>query len=83
MSIPFVPLGPVPSATAGDITGDDMDIDGYTLEGAMRLLLAVNTGKATATSTTFTARAADDSKVRITATTSVDGDRTAVTLDAS
>ena len=67
----------------GGPTGDDLDIDGYTLEEAMRLLLAVNAGKATATRTSATFRAADDSKARVTATTTTDGDRTVITLDAT
>jgi hypothetical protein len=67
----------------GSPTGDDLDIDGYTLEEAMRIMLSAFAGKITATTTSFIARAADDSKARITATTSSDGDRTAVTLDAT
>lgn len=64
-------------------TGDDLDIDGFSLEEAMRLILASLAGKVIASATSFSARAADDSKVRITATATADGDRTAVTLDAS
>ena len=84
MSIPFVALGPAPEGSGGSgPTGDDLDIDGYTLEEAMRLLLAVNTGKLQPTATSAVFRAADDSKNRVTATTTADGSRTAVTLDAS
>ncbi len=82
MSIPFVPLGPVPES-GGGTTGDDLDIDGYTLEEAMRLLLSINGGKVAATTTSAVFRAADDSKVRVTATTDSSGNRTTVAMDAS
>ena len=78
----FGTAGLLADASAAN-TQTNVNADGYDLEESMRLVLAALVGKATATSTTFTARAADDSKARITATTSADGDRTAVTLDAS
>lgn len=60
------------------------DVDGYTLEQTLRLLLAAMAGKVSgAASTTNTIRAADDSKDRITATVDSDGNRTALTLDAT
>lgn len=74
--------GTVPIVKPAVLVGEG-EVDGYTTEEAMRLMLAALTGKVVATSTSFVARAADDSKDRITATTSADGDRTVVTLDAS
>lgn len=60
------------------------DIDGFTLENAMKLSVAALAGKLSgAATTTVTIRAADDSKDRITATVDADGNRTAVTLDAA
>ena len=58
------------------------DVDGYTLEQTLKLCLAALAGKLSgAATTTVTIRAADDSKARITATVTADGDRTALTLD--
>lgn len=72
------------SGGSAEKTGDELDIDGYTLEEAMRLLLAVNTGEISgANTTTNIIRAADDSKPRITATVDSFGNRTALTLDAT
>jgi len=60
------------------------DIDGYTLEDALKLCLAALAGKISGAATaTNTIRAADDSKARITATVDSDGNRTAITLDAT
>jgi hypothetical protein len=60
------------------------DVDGFTLEEAMKLCLAGLAGKlAGAAGVTVTIQAADDSKARITATVDSDGNRTAVTLDAA
>lgn len=64
------------------------DVDGYTVEQTLRLLLAALAGKLAGasgaeTSETITLRAADDSKTRITATCDVHGNRTALTLDAT
>lgn len=60
------------------------DIDGYTLEQTLKLCLAALAGKLSgAATTTVTIRAADDSKNRIVATVDVDGNRSAVTLDAA
>jgi len=73
----------ISNSGVADAVIDAVDADGYDLNESMRLALAALTGKVTATSTTFAARAADDSKDRITATTTIDGDRTVVTLDAS
>lgn len=60
------------------------DIDGYTLEETLKLCLAALAGKLSgANTTTVTIRAADDSKARITATVDSNGNRTAITLDAT
>lgn len=60
------------------------DIDGYTLEQALKLVLASAAAKLSgAATTTVVVRAADDSKDRITATVDASGNRTAVTLDAT
>ena len=77
-----VVLGTVPIVKPAVLVGEG-EVDGYTTEQAMRLMLSALTGKVVATSTSFVARAADDSKDRITATTTADGDRTVVTLDAT
>jgi hypothetical protein len=60
------------------------DIDGYTLEETLKLCLAALAGKLDgAATTTITIRSADDSANRITATVDADGNRSAVTLDAT
>lgn len=60
------------------------DVDGYSLEATLKLCLAALAGKLSgAAGTTVTIRAADDSKARITATVDSDGNRTAITLDAT
>lgn len=60
------------------------DIDGYTVEEAMRVVLAVLAGKASGGGTgTELFRAVDDSKVRVTTTTTTTGNRTTVTVDAT
>lgn len=60
------------------------DIDGYSLEGSLKLIGASTAGKLSgAATTTITIRAMDDSKARITATVDADGNRSAVTLDAT
>lgn len=60
------------------------DIDGYSLEGSLKLIGAATAGKLSgAATTTVTIRAMDDSKARITATVDADGNRSAVTLDAT
>lgn len=60
------------------------DVDGFTVEETLKLVLAACAGKLSgAATTTATIRAADDSKDRITATVDVDGNRSAVTLDAA
>jgi hypothetical protein len=60
------------------------DVDGFTLEEAMKLCLAGLAGKLSgAAGVTVTIQAADDSKARITATVDSDGNRSAVTLDAA
>ena len=60
------------------------DMDGFTLDESLKLILASQTGKASGmATTTATIRAADDSKTRITAVVDADGNRTSVTLDAS
>lgn len=63
---------------------DGVDADGFNLNEALRLALAALAGKAAGgNTTTNTFRAADDSKTRITATVNANGERTAITLDAS
>lgn len=60
------------------------DVDGFSVEETLKLLLAALTGKLSGAATsTNTLRAADDSKDRITATVDADGNRTAITLDAA
>lgn len=61
------------------------DVDGYTLEQALKLILSALAGKVSgaAAGAPIVFRAADDSKDRITATTDADGNRSAVTLDAA
>lgn len=61
------------------------DVDGYTLEQALKLMLAALAGKVSgAGTTTVILRAADDSKPRITATVeTATGNRSALTLDAT
>jgi len=62
----------------------DLDVDGYDMTEAMRLLLAVNAGELSGGGTTTNIiRAADDSKPRITATVDKLGNRTVLTLDAT
>ena len=59
-------------------------VDGKTFVQGWTLMLAVLLGKASGlASTTAIYRAVDDSKDRVTATVDADGNRTAVTLDAS
>lgn len=56
----------------------------FTVRQALRLMLAALAGKLSgAATTTVTIRAADDSKDRLVATVDADGNRTALTLDAS
>lgn len=60
------------------------DVDGYTVEGTLKLLLAALAGKVSGGgTTTVTIRAADDSKARVTATVDSSGNRSALTLDAT
>jgi len=60
------------------------DVDGYSLEQTLKLCLAALAGKLSgAATTTVTIRAADDSKNRLTATVDSDGNRSAVTYDAT
>lgn len=60
------------------------DIDGLSLEEALKVALAAMAGKASGLATnTAVYRAIDDSKARITATVDADGNRTAVTIDAT
>ena len=59
-------------------------MDGYTVEQALKLILAAVAGKLSGAATvTNVMRAADDCKARITATVDGDGNRSAVTLDAT
>ena len=60
------------------------DVDGFTVEESLKLILSANAAKLSgAATTTVTIRASDDSKDRITASVDASGNRTAVTLDAS
>lgn len=60
------------------------DVDGYTIEQALKIILAALAGKLSGAATnTVTVRAADDSKDRITATVDASGNRSAVTLDGA
>jgi hypothetical protein len=61
------------------------NIDSYSLEAALRLILAAAAGKLAVTNngTTNTFRAANDSKARITATVDSSGNRSAIVLDAT
>lgn len=60
------------------------DIDGYTFEESMKIQLGALGGKLSGAGTaTEIIRAADDSKVRITATVDALGNRTAITLDGT
>jgi len=60
------------------------DIDGYSLEETLKICMAALAGKVSGAETaTITFRAADDSKDRITATVTGNGNRTAITLDTT
>ena len=61
------------------------DVDGYSIEETLKLMLAALAGKVSgAGTTTVILRAADDSKPRITATVeTANGNRSALTLDAT
>lgn len=60
------------------------DVDGYTVEETLKTILSVLAGKSSGMGTTTgVLRAADDSKARVTATLDADGNRTAVTIDAT
>jgi hypothetical protein len=60
------------------------DIDGYSLEEALKLCAAVLAGKVSGAGTnTITFRAADDSKDRIVATVTSEGNRTSLVLDVT
>ena len=62
----------------------DGDIDGYTLEQAMKICLAALAGKVSGAGTTsITIRSADDTADRIVATVDSNGNRSAVTLDGA
>lgn len=60
------------------------DVDGYSLEETLRLCLSSLAGKVSGAETTsIVFRSADDSKDRISATVTADGNRQSVTLDAT
>ena len=60
------------------------NIDGYNIEEALKLCLAVLAGKISgAGTTTILIRAADDSKDRITATVDSNGNRSSVSIDTT
>lgn len=82
-----VRFGTTAPATATNITAAILasgDVDGYSIENTLKLLLSALAGKVSgAGSNAPIFRAADDSKDRITATTDASGNRSAVTLDAT
>ncbi len=88
-NLPAAPaaVGDIPTANANaDALLDRADgvETGSTLRQAMRIMLAVLAGKASGlNTTTATFRDTNDSKNRITATVDANGNRSAVTLDAS
>ena len=60
------------------------DIDGYSLEEALKIQLSALAGKiSVAGTTTITIRSADDSTDRIIATVDTNGNRSSITLDAT
>lgn len=76
-----IPLSALPTL-AQFLAGGD--IDGYTLEQCLKLLLSPLAGKLSGAGTdTETFRAADDSKDRIVATVDASGNRTGIVLDAT
>lgn len=77
------PVSVVTAATVAAILAGG-DVDGFTVEGTLKLLLAALAGKVSGGgTTTITIRAADDSKSRIVATVDTASNRTALTLDAT
>lgn len=78
-----VQAGAVPAASATAVLASG-DVDGFTVEQTLKLLLATLVGKVSGGGTnTITIRAADDSKARVTATVDTSGNRTSLTLDAA
>lgn len=74
----------VNTITQDDVTGAVLEAQvepGMTLKQALRLVTAALAGKANVAGSSVTFRDVNDTKNRITATVSGDGDRTAVTLD--
>lgn len=60
------------------------DVDGYSLESALKLCLSALAGKVTGGgTTTITFRSADDSTDRIVATVDSNGNRSSITLDST
>jgi hypothetical protein len=57
------------------------DVDGYSLEESLKVILAAAAGKSSGHPGTPIYRAADDSKDRITATTDANGNRLTITID--
>ena len=75
---------PSANANADALLDRSSAVDTYTPRGILRLIGASLLGQlAGAATTTVTAKAADASKTRITATVDANGNRTAVTLDAT
>lgn len=72
---------PISEITAAIFAG--ADVDGFTFEQFMKLMLASLSKISGAATATNTFRAADDSKDRITATVDANGNRSAVTFDAA
>lgn len=72
----------LPGDPVGAVLDKTQTIDGYSVREILRILAAANAGKGQGSSAA-PYRAIDDSKARITATTTSDGNRTAVTVDAS
>lgn len=80
----YDPIDPEPGAAEAVLTAPDGVEDGWTLRQVLRLMAAVLLGRtAGATSSEPEFRAIDDSKVRVSASISEDGDRAEVELDAS
>jgi len=77
----FIPKN---TSLAVDNVFDNGDVDGLTVEESLKIMLSALAGILSgAATTTVLIRAADNSKTRITATVDSDGNRSAITLDAT
>jgi hypothetical protein len=75
-------LSPIEEISTAVMAGGD--VDGFTLEETLKLLLSAATGVlAGAATNSITIKAADGSKTRITGTVDADGNRTVVVRDAT